>query len=81
MRQRKHENLSTRPMKQVEMTFKRPVKNDVAGAHAMAPGVSRFIISAGQNDGGERLAMTVPRKLLGSGVPHPAGRGTPEWSV
>ena len=81
MRQWKHENLGARPMKQVEMAFKCPMKNDVAGAHAMTPGVSRFIIAAGQNHGSERFAMTVPRKLFGSGVSHPAGRGAPERSV
>jgi len=51
------------------------VKDDVARADPVPASVAGFVISSGKNDGGERLAMAMPRQLLGGRVPHPPGRG------
>ena len=78
MRKGQNEHLGAGTMEQVEVALEGAVDNDVSGSNAVAPGVAYLVITAGKNDGGERLPVAVPRELLGRDVPHPAGRGASE---
>jgi len=81
IRQWQDENFGSGTVEHVEVTLESPVEDDVSGTHAVPSRISRFVIAAGKNDGGERFPMAMPRELLGGGMPHPARCRTPERGV
>ena len=78
MDERDYQHLGAWRVEPVEMTLERAMEDHVSRADPVPPSVAGFVISARENDRGERLAMTMPRQDGGRVVPHPARSRAPE---